>query len=195
MQSIPSTPVTPVITDQQLADWLRLDDLTDPLITPLATAATAGVIEYLNRNLITREFTLTAQDWPTAGTPTAGMSPSLGGFVLNILLPYSNSMADVANAVTAVTVNGDAYTDYNLRGDEIVFDGFTSHDDDEPAFVVVYDAGYSDIDAVPEAIVTAVTMVAAYMYEHRGMCTAADAINNTGAAMLLTPYRRAEMFI
>jgi hypothetical protein len=43
--------------------------------------------------------------------------------------------------------------------------------------------------SVPTAIKTAIMMIAAFMYEHRGQCDANDAIKKSGAANLLRPYK------
>lgn len=187
-RSIATTDVVAVIADQELADWVGVD-VSDPLLSPMAIAATAAVIEFLQLELVNRERVTTYEFWPTLGTNT-GRSLSPGTAALNpaIELPYANLIT-----VGGILVGGEATTDYrilDLPTAAIYFDAIPSFSDDVAAIVATYTAGYGVAPGdVPEVIRTAVTMAADFLYNNRGSCSAADALEKSGAAMLLTPYK------
>lgn len=179
------------VTNQELADWLRLDDDTDPLLPVMTVTATQAVVDYLQRDLLPRNWVLVHEDWPTV-SPTRRYSDvtfDFTCFMREIELPYAGAIS-----VDAVTVYGGVTTEYRLLDSlpsKIKFHHqATTSSDDNPAITVAYTAGMGATAAdIPQAIKTAITMIAAYMYEHRGQCDAETAIKDTGAATVLQPFR------
>lgn len=188
-------PIASPVTEQELADWLALPDATDPTLAPILKAATSSVIRWLGLDLLARDWTLTHNYWPTNGTMS---SPSLSGqngyYKREIGLPYANLLS-----VTDVALYGDLTTDYNVLGDTVVldFNVYRTEVDgtnENPAIVISYSAGFGETSAdIPDDIKTAITMLAAYNYEHRGGCSAGNALTDSGAASMLTSYRDAGM--
>lgn len=188
MHSYPLSGVTPVITNSELADWLGVDD-TDPLLPIMATSATSLAIEYLQSELISRQRKTIYLNWPTTGTNTApSLSPSNISANRYIDLPYARLIS-----VESVKLSGDVTSDYvevETLPAQLYFDTISyTHVNGVPDIEIEYTAGYGDISSVPAAIKTAVTMLAAYLYEHRGACDAMDALMQSGAAMALQPYK------
>lgn len=186
--------VSPV-TNQELADWLALPDATDPSLPSLLVAATGSVIQWLGLDVLARDWTLTHDYWPTHGSvrlPT--LSGQQGYYRREIDLPYANLIS-----VASVSLYGVATTDFNAIGNTVVLDynlyrtevdGFN----ESPAIVVNYRAGFGETAAdIPGDIKTAITMLAAYNFEHRGGCDTANALVVSGAAQLLAPYRSGAM--
>ena len=188
MHTYPLTEVEPVVTNAELAYWLGVD-ATDRLLPIFAIAATSAAIEYLQSELISRTRRVVHQEWPGIGTDT---SPTISRNNINSMryidLPCSRLIS-----VQSVLIGGVATTDYkqvdNLPA-QLYFDTYAAiYEKGDPVLVVDYTAGYGDINAVPQAIKSAVSMMAAYMYEHRGACDATNALDQSGAAMALEPYK------
>lgn len=178
--------VSPVSAND-LADFARLES-DDPVIDTALLSATSIVFSYLKQDLLTRTWTLTHKDWPIEGTVT---EPSIGrqnyAYKTRIELPYTNLIN-----VDSVTVNGEAYTDYQIISGKpysLEFDKIGYTQDDSDALVVVYSAGFgANSSDVPRAIRNAILMAASYIYNHNGTCDYADALTMSGAIQLLTPY-------
>lgn len=190
----PAGPIVSPVTEQELADWLGLPDAADPTLPALLKAAAGSVIQWLGLDVLARDWTLTHNYWPTNGTMS---SPSLSGqnghYKREISLPYANLLS-----ISDVALYGDLTTDYNVLGDTVVldFNVFRTEVDgtnENPAIVINYRAGFGEADDVPEDVKTAITMLAAYNYEHRGGCSAGNALAESGAAQVLAPYRSGDM--
>lgn len=191
MRAYTNDPLVSPVDNQALADWLRLDDDTDPLLPVMLTTATQAVIDYLQRDLLPRNWVLVHEEWPTV-SPTRRYSDitfDFTCFMREIELPYAGAIS-----VDTVTTYGDVTTEFR------VLDSLPSkvkfhyqakvYADDSPAITVAYTAGMGAAAAdIPQAIKTAILMIAAYMYEHRGQCDAETAIKDTGAATVLQPFR------
>lgn len=187
MLSAPNEPLQPAVTDQQIQDFLALDGF-DPVATALALAATESAINYLQRELVTRERTVTYQDWPFTGSKSIGISPLCVEYDGRIELPYAAPL----DSVTSVTVYGEPQLDYTVTKTQpasVEFDRLPQNDSGQPAIEVVYTAGYGAQTDVPAVIQSAILMMTAYMYEHRGACDADNAMQESGAGMMLQPYR------
>lgn len=191
MRAYTNDPLVSPVTNQELADWLYLDDDTDPLLPVMTVTATQAVVDYMQRDLLPRAWILTHEDWPSV-SPARRYSDVTFDFTCFkrvIDLPYAGAIS-----VDTVTVYGEETTEYRLLDSlpsKIKFHyRATVTDENEPAIVVNYTAGMGATPAdIPQAIKTAILMIAAYMFEHRGQCDAETAIKDTGAATVLQPFR------
>lgn len=187
-----ATTQDPLVSPVPTADLAAfLGDVTgqNALLDSLLLTATDTAIRYTGRDLLTRTWVAQWWEWPTVGTP---ISPSLARasyrFQQDITLPY----ATVADDVT-VEVDGESVTEgFVVRTNTVFFRdppalvGLS----EQPALRIEYKAGYGPVnDDVPQAIRTAITMLAAFLFEHRGECDAMEAVKRSGAAGLLAGYR------
>ena len=189
MQARTNDALVPPITLQELADWLVVD-VSDPILQAVSISATDATIQYLGYDLLEREWTFTAWDYPFSGTKSfPQVSRPTYIYDQLIALPYANLLA-----VESVELFGQATSQFIERSDSIVltnpkilvqdYKGNT-----EPAIEVVYKAGYGqDPSDVPAVVRQSIVMAAAYLYEHRGDCAAGEALRKSGAAELLNPY-------
>ena len=189
MISQPLTPIESIITAAEFAAFVGTSE-TDPLISMLSGSATDSISRYLELELINRQRRMTSIFWPYHGTDT---SPSLSrsDTKLNedIKLPYSHTACTIDSALAY----GEVVTPDLLKGKPFVirFSTFpiVTLDEDELALDVTYTSGYGTIDDVPISIKMAVLNLAAYMYEHRGECDAAQALYKSGAANMVASYK------
>lgn len=191
-QGYKSTPLTEAespVTNQELADWLRLDDDTDPILAGILTTVTGYAIERLQSELINRERKTIYENWPIVGTTgDCHISRSEARRAQEIVLPYAR-----LQSVDLVQLYGDTFTSYieqDTSPAQIFIEAPTlTSDGTQPAIVLEYTAGFGATAAdVPEAIKTGIKMMAASMYEHRGQCSVADAWNSSGAGLIMQPY-------
>lgn len=191
-QGYKSTPLSEAqspVTNQELADWLRLDDDTDPILAGILTTVTGYTIERLQSELINRERKTVYENWPVIGTTGDWqISRSEARRQQEIVLPYAR-----LQSVELVELYGDAFTSYieqDTSPAQIFIEAPTlTSDGTQPAIVIEYTAGFGvDATAVPEVIKTGIKMMAASMYEHRGQCSVADAWASSGAGMIMQPY-------
>jgi len=189
MISQPLTPIESVITAAEFAAFVGTSE-TDPLIPILSASATDSISRYLEIELIDRQRRMTSDFWPIVGTNT---SPSLSRpdaeAETDIKLPYSHTATTLDSALAyGVTVTPDL-----LKGKPFIirFDTFPAItlDGGELALDVTYTTGYGTINDVPINIKMAVLNLAAYMYEHRGECDAAQALYKSGAADMVASYK------
>jgi uncharacterized phiE125 gp8 family phage protein len=190
MRAYTNDPLQSPVTNQSLADWLRLDDETDPLLPVCLLAATQIVVDFLQRDLIARDWAVSYEQWPEAVSPRHGVSQHYSKLLNRIEMPYAQLIS-----VDTVEVYGETVTDYRIADTlpaTIKFTGWpvTTSGIDEPAIVIAYRAGFGETAAdVPEPIKSGILMIAAYIYAHRGACEASEAIKMSGAATLLQPWR------
>lgn len=182
-------------TQQDLTEFLRLDlDDCENLQIYLDTA-TSAVISYLGLALLDQQFVFVTDGFPYNGTATNGLSPSAVRYQNWIELPYSN----ITTNLEIKTI--DEYgvetlvdpTDYVLDGlsipNRVRFINITFLSE-EGRLKFTYTTGYgNDSEDVPNAIRLGILQVAGYLYEHRGQCTPAQAISESGAGMSLQPYK------
>jgi uncharacterized phiE125 gp8 family phage protein len=190
MRAYTNDPLQSPANEQSLADWLRLDDATDPLLRSCIILATQIAVDYLQRDLLARDWVVSYEQWPEAVTPRHGVSQHYSKLLNRIEMPYAQLIS-----VDTVTVYGEAVTEYRAADTlpaTIKFTGWPviTSTVDEPAIVITYRAGFGELPTdVPEAIRSAIVMIAAYIYTHRGACEALEAIKMSGAAILLQPWR------
>ena len=185
--SYPQSDIEPAIDTAELANWLVVP-VTDPLLPRIARMASAIGVEYLQRELITRERRVIYQTWPVIGTLTDGLSGRTAKLSEHITLPYAQLLS-----VEDVAINGEATEDFGIVYDSPVklrVNPVFDSSDSLPVIDIAYMAGFGDyISSVPQGIRDGLMMLAAYLYEHRGACDVDDAIKKSGAAQMLQPYR------
>jgi hypothetical protein len=180
-------PLVAVGTVAELADWLRLDDDTDPVLPGLLLEATDMVRSHIGKELEPREYVAEWQHWPMTGTPThPNLSPQNITYLSRVKLPWTALLS-----VESVEVYGESagYTAILPRGEVCLPRIVTLEEDcEDPAVRIEYTAGFNP---VPDSIVQAVIRVAGYLFSKRGACETVDPIVESGAAQLLRPYRNA----
>jgi len=175
-------PLVSPVTAQELADFLRAD-ISDPLLSPMLTAATESVISFTKRDLIVRAWKLIYWDWPKAGKKLCNEIKLL------------NATSGNETTVSQVLINGEVDTSHTLRNDSIYFEYLSVTSDPEvKALEIDYTTGYANAAAVPQAIKEAIKLIASYLYTNRG-CSAKEALHSSGAAVILAPYRSAESLL
>lgn len=183
----PMASLTTAIDLQPLADWLVVD-VADLVLPMVARLATSQALEFMQRELVNRARVVVYQEWPYTGTNTwPSLSPADAVPLHDIPLPYAG-----LQTVDSVEVYGELTTNYTTvqsKPDAIRMQPQYDSDEDEPALVIEYTAGYGPtVDDVPEEICNGIMLLAAYLYEHRG-CNAAKALHDSGAASVLQPFR------
>ena len=178
-------PLVAVGTVARLADWLRLDDDTDPVLPGLLITATDLVRAYIGKELNPREYIAEWQHWPFEGTAThPNLSPQNIVYKDRVKLPWAALIS-----VESVEVYGESatYTAIIPRA-EVCLPKIPTIEStcENPAIKIEYTAGFA---TVPESIIEAVIMVAGFLFSRRGDCTTTNPIMESGAAQLLTPYR------
>ena len=180
-----TAPLVAVGTVARLADWLRLDDDTDPVLSGLLLTATDMVRAYIGKELESRAYIAEWQHWPFDGTAThPNLSPQNIAYSDRVKLPWAALIS-----VESVEIYGDVadYTAIIPRAEVCLPRIPTiSGDCSSPAIKIEYTAGFA---TVPEPISEAVIMVAGFLFAHRGGCETTNPIMGSGAAQLLTPYR------
>lgn len=181
--------VSPV-TEQEFADWQRLDDTLDPTIAPLLLTATQAVIDWIQRDLLPRNWVLVHEHWPSIGKDYKSLAPSEAPLKREIELLYGGT-----TAITDVMAYGELVdsADYRLIDDLpslVKFNHYFTYKDDAPALVINYtnQLGATAAD-IPDVIKSAVKMVAGFIYDHRGGCDTDEALTKSGAKTLLQPWR------
>jgi hypothetical protein len=176
MQATPQTDTESPVTAAELAQFIGASS-DDPLLDGILTAATDAAIRYINQDLSPR-------DWvgivPVPDPVRLQLSPYTEPKT-TFELPYTGLVE-----VSSVTGNG---------GDDLAY---TLQDQRRPARITVHDWDFlseirieymAGMSSIPVAVKSAIMMLAAYLYDHRGDCDADGGIQRSGAAMLLRPYR------
>jgi hypothetical protein len=193
-------PIESPVTAQELADWLRLDDASDPVLPGMLTLATQLVEDYLNLALLVRTFNLVYSHWPMLGSPAGGLSRRGDYPAAAIALPFA---AYELVQVESLALYGDASTDFQITSGQPATLEFTTTlahvlNPPEPAIVCIYSSGYDEDaasnsarnDGVPGAIKQGLLIVAGYLFKNRGACNIQDAIKDSGANVILYPFRQ-----
>ena len=182
-------------TEQDLKDFLRLDEADCENLQIYLDTANNAVISYLSLALITQQFTLVIDGYPFVGTLTKGIAPINIEFQKWIELPYStittiNTVYTIDEyGVETLVPNTDYIVDQYSTPARLKFtDGVCVSTNNR--LKIVYTTGFgTDTEDVPNGIRLGILQVAGYLYEHRGECTPAQAISESGAGMALQPYR------
>lgn len=182
-------------TEQDLIEFLRLDTADCEDLQIYLDTATSAVISYLGLALLDQEFTFVTDGFPYSGTVQNGLAPSAVRYQNWIELPYSN----ITQSLEVMTI--DEYGEETIISpNDYVFDGLSIPNrlrfinitflSEEGRLKFTYTTGYgNDSENVPNAIRLGILQVAGYLYEHRGQCTPAQAISESGAGMALQPFK------
>lgn len=183
-------------TEQDLKDYLRIEDESCGELEFYLDAANKAVISFLGQALIENEYTLVFDGYPFNGTQTYGLSRDTAVWQDWIELPYANLLS-----ITSVKViDYEDNSETTITSADYLLDSFST-----PARIrftnkpvmglrdrlkIVYKAGYgTDTENVPKGIRLGIVQVAGYLYDHRGECSPEEAITKSGAGMALNPYR------
>ncbi len=173
MKLTPQSEIESPVDIFELAEWLGGMDDPDPVLYGIALSATDIVINYLNRDIYSR-------DWVLVIPEKRGSAKTLSRLTSQeewIELPYTGLIE-----VKAVSVDSTAYEYETEDGNpaKVKVTGYT-----EGEITITYTAGFVTI---PQVIKDAVKMVSVYLYENRG-ADSSDAVKKSGAANLLKRYR------
>ena len=183
-----TSPLIPVVSRLDLADYLRLDDSEDPFLQALITSATQYVINRLRLELVSRQRVVIYPNYPTVGSSNYhSLSASRKMLKREIELPYANIISVESVELYSVAVAAEDYQIKKTLPASIEFDYITVTNEDVDAIKVEYTAGFGSIDDVPEDLKFAIVMFAAYLYEHRG-CGMADAFMQSGCGEMTMHY-------
>ena len=185
------------VSEAELADLLRLDDYTDPILRILLQTATSAASSFTGRAFLNQEFVIQWDGYPGYGTETGGIDMLRRVPAEWVELPYAAPLVSV-DSVSFVDIDNDETI---IPLNELVVD--TIHEPgrfkfrrglpvlrNDTRFIVEYTAGYGENpEDVPFGIRHAILQAAGYMYEHRGECEAGSAITKSGAAATLMPFR------
>jgi hypothetical protein len=175
MQATAQTDTVSPVTAAELAAFIGVPS-TDPLLPDLLIAATDAVIGHINIDLTQREWVGIV---PALGKTRVQVSPTFDP-CNTFELPYTGLIS-----VDAVTnTEGQPYT-FEVQAQRRPAK-ITVHDWDYKELRIEYTAG---MQIIPQAIKTAIKMLASFLYEHRGACDAMDGLKKSGAVTLLRPYR------
>lgn len=168
------------VSAADLADFIGVD-VTDPLLQPLLLTASQTFVDYTSHELHARDYTLKMDRWPERQPGYSGLYPmpaSLGWWIDLPMQPVI-SVDDVTLAGTSVEFEDDL-----ASRPARVFANYGAG-----PVIVLYRAGYEYGEDIPADILQGIKMLAAYLYEHRGSCEAADPVKASGASMLWTRYK------
>lgn len=182
-------PLMTPVTALQLAEYLGLifedcghESATSPgqtipqeqTLDLMVLAATQAIIDYTGYDSSVRAWHYRADRYPERRPGLGGLAPmpALGQWW--VTLP-------VKPIVSIENVTADDW-----EADEILGRVFIPGRYERP-LTIDYKAGFAELPAWYEQ---ATLEIAGYLFEHRGGCDVGDAIAQTGAKMLLRPYRR-----
>lgn len=166
-------------TPSELAELLGVD-ASDPLLPGMLQAATDAAEAFLHSAIVSREFEAYWENFPDS-IPVEGLSA--GGRRVGdnfVELPYTRLLT-----LTSVEVQGEPFTAYEVRRTNPArLYAYPQYGD----LKVTYTAGW-EVANVPGAIKQGILMAAAFLYEHRGTCDAAQALERSGGAGIMQRYQ------
>lgn len=180
-------PSVPAADVDDLVALLRLDEADSYLVT-LLMSASAYAARHLNRSLITTQWI--RQYDSMRRRPELRLEYKIDS---GIILPYGP--VNSVDAIYTIDTSGDqtALTEYYtdlLSAPARVFVREATWGREIAMLRVEYTAGYgATAAAVPPAIQQGILQHAAYMYEHRGDCTADEAGKLSGAHGIYGSYQ------
>lgn len=176
--AIKTAPAIEPVGAEEVKRWCRIDDDTDDdLVSGLIVAARAMIEEFTSRALITQTLVWTMSEAPTVGFVPVASSIGWPTDSANRLIDLPRGPAQSVSSVSSIATDGTpkalvVTTDYVLD---------VASDPGRLQFLTLpvisslsnlgieYVAGYGDTaDKVPQALRTAIMMLAAFFYENRG---------------------------
>lgn len=171
-------PLVSPVTPEELADFLSIDYLSadENLYFGFLLAASDACIKYTNIELLQRKYTFKSDRYPERQQGYAGV-----GVMYAYRAWWINLPSYPVISVDSVQVNGEA-------SDDPLIDLDSRPARIEPkemgAIEIVYQAGHATVLEINPQLLLGITMLAAYLYEHRGMCDVNDAIKSSGVATM-----------
>lgn len=168
-------PLVSPITPEEFSDYLGLDyDASqDDLLNSHLLAACGWYIAHMNNELLSRNWSLKFDRYPSQGESFSGLSPvnaNLSSWIDIPLYPVSIvNNVDIDTVVTAFT------DDLDSKPPRIFLDSYGEN------IVITYTAGYATASDIPQNVILGINMMAAYLFEHRGACDIGDAAKESGA--------------
>lgn len=166
------------VTAQELADFLSIDyDAADAsLYNGFLLAASDACIRYTNLELLQRTYTYKADRSPERQQGYGGV-----GIMYAYRAWWINLPVYPVISVTTVEVDGDT-----ADSPQIDLDSRPARVEPSEmgAIEIVYEAGHATAAEINPQLLLGMKMLSAYLYEHRGMCDATEAVKASGAASL-----------
>ena len=178
----------------------------DALVMGYLNTAVEACQKFTSRTLLTTTFTLFLDSWPSdknlepwwEGTRVAPMSIlNAGARWLELPRPPLQSVGfvksyDDSDAATTFAASSYFVDTASAPGRIVLRSGSSAPVITRVAngLEVQFDAGYGDNPAdVPERLRQGIMMLVTYLYENRGECPVEEAVGNSGASAMWTPYR------
>jgi hypothetical protein len=178
VQATPQSDTVSPVSVEDFAEYVGAD-AADPLLPGLLIAATDAAIQYMNRDLLTREWVALVK----APEPQARQLSPYNLPTLTFDLPYSGDNTTVESVAYVETLEDVEHIAKTARRPaRVILTGWDYITDVE----ITYTTGSA---SVSPAIQSGIMAIGAFLYEHRGECDATDAVMKSGAANLLRPYR------
>ena len=179
-------PLVSPVTAADLADFLSLDDdgSQTALLESLLLSATEQCILSTNTELLNRTYTLEYDRHPERQSGLTGLGP-----IPSLLSWWIDFPLSPVISVTTVTVGGvivaaeDYQLDTKTKPARLSFNTAPNG-----SISIDYLAGYAAAEFAPQGLLLGIKSLAAYVYEHRGMCDIDDAVKSSGAASFWRPY-------
>lgn len=168
-------PLVSPVTPEELAYYLGVEySVNDESILSMHLLAACGwYIEMSSNELLSRQWVMKLDNYPTDGASFSGLSPIYADLKAWIDIPLTP-----VTSIESITGNGESegyVSDLSNKPPRVFLNNFSSN------IVINYTAGYATPDDIPKSVMLGITMMAAYLYEHRGACKLSDAANESGA--------------
>lgn len=171
-------PLLSPVTAQELADFLSIEyNAADAsLYNGFLNAASDACIRYTNLELLQRTYTFKADRFPERQEGYGGV-----GIMYAYRAWWINLPVYPVISVTTVEVDGET-----ADSPQIDLDSRPARVEPKEmgAVEIVYEAGHATAAEINPQLLLGIKMLAAYLYEHRGMCDVNDAIKSSGAATM-----------
>lgn len=191
-----TSPTELPVTLAQVKEYMRVTASDqDSLITIFIESAAIIIENYLGAALINKQFKMVLDDVPNKRGDTIDRYWTTSTEAEVIRLRRWPLVT-----VDSITVDGTSYT----VNDYFIVDGSQKRprlipkdnatlpvvDANGAGIEITFTAGYGETtDDIPANIKTAIMMLSAYLYEHRGECSDIEAFNNSGAMGIVKQLR------
>ena len=173
--------VSPISTSD-MANFLGLPmPLTvadEVLIDGLLVASCKFYIDYTNKELLIRNYTLRYDRYPERQSAFGGlgaMHSNQDWWITFPVWPVDNIVSVTVDS--EVLVDGTDYTyDLNSEPARLMLEQTLAC-----PIVVDYDSGYANSEDIPANALTGIQLLTAYLFDHRGSCDVSTAAQQSGA--------------